>query len=554
MYKIVGLGILFVDHKSVTLNRKHTYMKLYNTLLACALSMGMSFMPAEAQQAWSPDNGDGTFTNPLMWGDWPDPDVIRVGDYFYLVSTSMHYVPGSPIAKSADLVNWEIVGYAVDRYTDDPRYDMQGGELYLNGSWANSLRYHNGKFYVAFCTPYGWGTEKGHFSVCEAKDPRGPWTRTIFPEYLYDPGLFFDDDGRVYVVHGQHRLFVTELNADVKSVKSPAVEIWNKGVDDAKGSGKSALMEGSHVYKVNGMYYILCPAGGTEGWQMCLRSSNIYGPYESKAVFQDDSSYPTNGLHQGGMVQLKNGDWWFVIMQDRGPIGRVPHLLPVKWIDGWPLLGVNSKDAITYPKPNVGKRVKAMSPATTDEFSKRSLGLQWQWNHNPDPQKWSLSERPGYLRLKASKATDLKNARNTLTQRVQGPNSTAMVELDVTRLKDGNTAGLGIFEFPYAYVAVQQVGGKRQVVMCNDGEIIETPIDNLSQDKIWLRARVTDKDFTARFYYSLDGEWFVPVGNVLHMGLGLPWTANRFALFNFSTTDEGVGGMADFDWFRFYGK
>lgn len=232
-------------------------MNIKNTLLAMCLC-GISMLPLEAQQVWTPDNGDGTFTNPLMWGDWPDPDVIRVGDDFYLVSTSMHYVPGSPVAKSKDLVNWEIVGYAVDRYDEDPRYDMQGGNLYLNGSWANSLRYHNGKFYVAFCTPYGWGRETGHFSVCEAEKPEGPWKRTIFPEYLYDPGLFFDDDGKVYVVHGQRKLYVTELNADARSVKKEAVEIWNKGVDDSHGSGKSAGMEGSHVYKINGMYYIEC--------------------------------------------------------------------------------------------------------------------------------------------------------------------------------------------------------------------------------------------------------------------------------------------------------
>ncbi|MDE6609736.1 MAG: glycoside hydrolase 43 family protein, partial [Muribaculaceae bacterium] len=278
----------------------------------------ISFQATVAQQVWTPDNGDGTFTNPIMWDDWPDPDIIRVGDDFYFVSTSMHYVPGCPIARSKDLVNWEMAGYAVERYDEDPRYDMDGGNLYLNGSWASSIRYNNGKFYVAFCTPYGWGTETGHFSVCEAEKPEGPWKRTIFPEYLYDPGLLFDDDGKVYIVHGQHKLYVTELNSDVRSVKGEPVEIWDKGVDDSHGSGKRAGMEGSHVYKINGMYYITCPAGGTEGWQMCLRSKNIYGPYEHKVIMQDDSSYPPNGLHQGGMVQLKNGDWWFVIMQDRG--------------------------------------------------------------------------------------------------------------------------------------------------------------------------------------------------------------------------------------------
>lgn len=517
------------------------------------LFLSLALSVAKAQQVWTPDNGDGTFTNPIMWGDWPDPDVIRVGDDFYFVSTSMHYVPGCPIAKSKDLVNWEIVGYAVDRYDEDPRYDLKGGNLYLNGSWANSIRYHNGKFYVFFCTPYGWGTETGHFSVCEAEKPEGPWIRTIFPDYLYDPGVLFDDDGRVYVVHGQNTLYVSELNADLKSVKSEPVEIWNKNIynEDQK---RSAAMEGSHVYKINGMYYILCPAGGTEGWQVCLRSKSIYGPFEHKVVFSDNSSYPPNGPHQGGMVQLKNGDWWFIIMQDRDKIGRVPCLLPVKWVDGWPMLGANGKDAVVYQKPNVGKTYKIKNPATTDEFESRRLGLQWQWNHNPDNKRWSLTERPGYMRLKASQAEDLKSARNTLTQRVQGPSSSGTVEMDVAGLKDGNVAGFGIFQFPYAYVGVQQVEGKRKVVMCNNGQIIETVVDDLKQDKVWIRARVTDKDWTARFYCSLDGVAFFPVGNVLNMDLGLCFTGNRFALFNYSVTEEGVDGFADFNWFRFYGK
>ncbi|WP_278622617.1 glycoside hydrolase 43 family protein [Parabacteroides gordonii] len=526
-------------------------MKLHN-LFKIALLCSASFL-VEAQQVWTPDNGDGTFTNPLMWGDWPDPDIIRVDDDFYFISTSMHYVPGSPIATSKDLVNWKMVGYAVDRYDEDERYDMQNGQLYLNGSWANTIRYNNGKFYVGFCTPYGLGTETGHFSICEADKPEGPWKRTIFPEYLYDPGLFFDDNGKVYVVHGQGKLLITELNSDVRSVKGKPVEIWNKRFENSRTFGKRFGMEGAHMYKINGKYYITCPAGGTEGWQVCLRSDSIYGPYEHKIIVEDDSSYPPNGLHQGGMVQLKNGDWWFIIMQDRGPIGRVPCLMPVKWVDGWPMLGTEGKDVITYPKPNVGKTYPIIVPATSDEFKGKKLGLQWQWNHNPDDTKWTLTERPGYMRLKASQAKNLKEARNTLTQRVQGPSSEGSVLVDITGLKDGNVAGFGVFQFPYAYVAVQQEGADRKIVMCNDGEIVET-VDALKGNKIWIRARIMDKDFTARFYYSLDGQTYSPIGNELKMGLGLDWTANRFALFNYSTKTNGVGGYADFDWFHFTGK
>lgn len=520
------------------------------------LFMGLllSCGPVCAQTAvWNPDNGNGTFTNPILWGDWPDPDVIRVGDEFYMVSTSMHYVPGCPIVTSKDLVNWKMAGYAVDRYTESPCYDLRGGDRYLRGSWAATIRHRDNKFYVGFCTPSWQDEGPGHFSICIADKVEGPWERTIFPEYLYDPGLLFDDDGKVYVFHGQGTLYVTELAADVKSVKGPNVKIWEKRFKNAREFGGPYGMEGAHAYKINGKYYLTCPAGGTEGWQICLRSDHIYGPYEHKLIMNDASSYPPNGLHQGGMVQLKNGDWWFVIMQDRGAIGRVPHLVPVQWVDGWPMLGQNGRDVVTYPKPAVGKTYPAVSPATTDEFNQSTLGLQWQWNHNPDNNRWSLKERKGYMRLRASYAESLKTARNTLTQRVQGPSSEGTVELDVSGLKEGNVAGFGIFEFPYAYVAVEQVEGGKRIVMCNDGKNIET-VRSFSGTKLWIRARAMDVGFRALFYYSLDGERFIPIGNELKMDLGLVWTANRFALFNFSRTPEGEDGHADFNWFRFTNK
>lgn len=268
----------------------------------CALSLLVA-LAAPAADVWHADNGDGTFTNPLLWGDWPDPDVIRVDDTFYMVSTSMHYVPGVPILQSKDLVNWTMAGYALDRYTEHPGYDMRGGTLYVNGAWAATIRHHNGKFYVGFCTPYGRGTESGHFSLCEADDVRGPWRRTIFPEYLYDPGLFIDDDGRAYVVHGQGTLWLTPLAEDLRSVAGPAEKIWQGGFKKDRSLGGGFGMEGSHMYKVNGWYYILCPAGGTGGWQVCLRSRNLRGPYEHRIVMDDDGSYPDTALPQESLLE-----------------------------------------------------------------------------------------------------------------------------------------------------------------------------------------------------------------------------------------------------------
>lgn len=536
-------------------------MKKFFLLTFVSLSICTVKLRAQTKLAateYTADNGDGTFKNPLLWGDWPDPDVIRVGDYFYMVSTSMHYVPGSPILRSRDLVNWEMAGYAVDHYTENPKFNMEGGTMYLNGSWANTIRYHNGLFYVGFCTPSGWGAPdaKGQFSICTAKSVKGPWKRTIFPQYLYDPSLFFDEDGKVYVVHGSGTLYITELNADALSVKGDTIRIWDKPIKRPPGSTahyKEYGMEGSHMYKINEYYYLTNPAGGTEGWQVCLRSKNITGPYESKIIYQDESTYPNNGLHQGGMVQLKNGDWWFIIMQDRGAIGRVPHLLPVTWVDGWPILGENGKGYANGKKPDVGKSYPIIRPATSDDFNKGTLGLQWQWNHNPDPARWSLGERKGYLRLRASLASDLKNARNTLTQRVQGPASQGTVEMDVSGLRDGNIAGFGIFEFPYAFIALRKEAGKSSLVMVNDGKVIDS-IPDFSYRKLWVRANVTHENFAASFSYSVDGKQFKSLGNTLKMSLGLLWTANRFAIFNFSTRKDGVGGYVDFNWFHFKGE
>jgi beta-xylosidase len=540
-------------------------MKTYVSLLVASLAVaGCAFTEtpsAVKSRAWCPDNGDGTFTNPIMWGDWPDPDVIRVDDTFYFISTSMHYVPGCPIAKSRDLVNWEMAGYAVPRYEEDTAWNRPGA-MNLRGSWASTIRHHNGKFYVGFAAPGAdpftrSASESSHFSMCVADDIKGPWKRTIFKECMYDPGLLFDDDGKVYVIHGQARLFVTELTADALAVKTPAKEIFVGGFSgdgklvDPKGIGPFGL-EGSHAYKIGGKYYITNPGGGTQGFQICLRSDNIYGPYEVKRICKDDRSLPPNGLHQGGMVQLKNGDWWFIIMQDRGAIGRVPHLVPVKWVDGWPMLGKDGegKGVITGKKPEVGAVYPITAPATTDEFDSTTLGLQWQWNHNPDDANWSLAERPGYLRLKAGKSGSLSNARNTLTQRLQGPQCEGTAELDVRGLKDGNYAGLSVFGVSgFAFIAVKQAGGQRSLDMVNNGRTVAS-IPNFTGDTVWFKSVASYSPSQAAFAYSTDGKTFTPLGDKMGMGVH-GWTGNRFALFNYSISDAGVGGVADFNGFQF---
>jgi len=530
------------EKKQMAEENRNKYIKwtvLFFLLLFCTATI-FAQVKDRQKQVWTPDNGNGTFTNPLMWGDWPDPDIIRVGDEFYFISTSMHYVPGCPIAKSKDLVNWEMAGYAIPRYDEDPRFDMKGGTLYLNGSWANTLRYHNGKFYVGFDTQHaGGGT--GHFSMCVADDVKGPWKRTIFPERLYDPGLFFDDNGKAYVAHGQGTIYITPLADDALSVAGKPVKVIEK-----------EPVEGSHMYKINGKYYIFSPAAGI-GSQMCFRSDHVYGPYEKKVVMHDTRNTPY-GVHQGGLVQLKNGDWWCLIMDDRGPIGRTMRLEPVTWVDGWPMIGMKNNKGEwvgvdTFKKPDVGGTYPIIVPPTADEFNSPKLGLQWQWNHNPDSQKWSLTEHKGYMRLKANKAKNLASARNTLTQRVQGPYSEGTVKMHVSGMKDGDIAGFGIFQFPYAFVAVQQKGKKREIVMVNNDTTITTL--NFTGTTVWFKANVSDVGFKASFAYSTDGKNYHPIGNELQMGLGLDWTANRFALFNYNTSEKSTGGYADFNWFHF---
>ena len=518
---------------------------LFGVLAFCQAVCGQS-----VSKVWVADRKDGTYMNPVLHADYSDPDVCAAGDDFYMTASSFNCIPGLPILHSRDLVNWSLVNYALPVQEPKEFFDKaQHGK----GVWAPAIRFHKGEFYIY------WGDPDYGIYMIKTRDPKGSWSKPVLVKAgkgMIDPTPLWDEDGKVYLIHAyagsrsgvNSILVICELNAEGTEVISDPVMVFD-GND-----GKNHTVEGPKLYKRNGYYYIFAPAGGVAtGWQLVLRSKNIYGPYEHKLIMNDWSSYPENGLHQGGMVQLKNGDWWFMIMQDRGPIGRVPCLVPVKWIDGWPMLGDEGKDLITYPKPATGKKSKIKSPATTDEFNASQLGLQWQWNHNPDNSRWSLKERKGYMRLYASQASTLKDARNTLTQRVQGPSCEGSVEMEVTGLKDGNIAGFGIFEFPYAYVAIRQESGRRKIVMCNDGKDIET-VEHFNGDKLWIRVRATDKEFKALFYYSLDGVNYKRIGNELQMGLGLPWTANRFALFNFNTTPQGNNGYADFNWFRFTNK
>lgn len=484
------------------------------------------------------DNGDGTYTNPLISSDFPDPDVIRVGDTYYMVTTTMFVFPGVTVLKSYDLVNWEYCSNAVPRFDFSKCYDLDSCNRYGHGQWATSMKYHNGKFYLLFIT-----LDEGGF-MCTSDKAEGPWKITHLPKGFYDAGLFFDDDGKIYVAHGYNNISVTEVDSNLAPVSKDSLVY--KG-DIRKG------LEGAHVYKLNGYYYLYCTYGGLDGMQVALRSRNIYGPYEQKLLIYDTTKGINYGIHQGALIQTQTGEWWTILFVDSGPFGRFPSLQPITWADDWPMIGVNGKAVITHKKPNVGKTYPVTDLPTPDEFNSKTLGMQWGWNHNPDSTKWSLSARKGHLRIITSGITnDFRMARNTLTQRPfakrdQNNPTIASTKTDITHMQDGDIAGLAVFQDPYAFIAVKKENGKSYVMMVNNGKTIDSVL--IHQSTIYLETVASNATGKASFAYSFDNKNFTPLGDELSMRFNLKiFTGNKFCLFNYAT--KTTGGYADFDWFR----
>ncbi|OQC45664.1 MAG: Beta-xylosidase [Candidatus Marinimicrobia bacterium ADurb.Bin030] len=455
-----------------------------------------------------------------------------------MVTTTMFIFPGVTILKSKDLVNWEYCCNAVPRFDFSPCYNLDGCNRYGHGQWATSMRYHNGTFYLLFIT-----LDEGGF-LCSAKKAEGPWEIKQLPKGFYDPGLFFDDDGRIYVAYGYGKIYLTELDQNFAPISQDSL-IYT-------GDLRSGL-EGTHVYKINDYYYLYCTYGGVDGIQVTLRSQNIYGPYEQKVAIRDTMPGVTYGVHQGALIQTQAGEWWTMLFVDSGPFGRFPSLQPVTWVDGWPIVGVDGKGVVTYRKPDVGKQHPIKTLPTSDEFKDKILGMQWGWNHNPDDSRWSLTQRPGYLRLVTGKVVvSLPEARNMLTQRIfacydQTIPTIGITKMEIGKMKDGDIAGLAVFQNPYAFIAVKQENGIRKLIMVNNGETIaETPMKG---ETVFLRAIASNRTKNARFEYSYDNIEFIQLGNELLMEFSLKiFTGNKFGLFNYATKESG--GYVDFDWFR----
>ena len=527
----------------------------------------------------STDDGNGNYTNPVIFADVPDIDIIRVDDAFYMVSTTMHLSPGCPVMRSYDLVNWEIVNYVFDTLEDRDNLALRNGENnYGKGQWATTLRYNDGVYYAGFTSFSTGRTYIYHTDDIE----NGKWDRFVYDECFHDMSLLFDDDGKVYLVYGGGQIWCVELEKDLSAVK-PGTK--RKLIDDA-GLVKGCLAEGSHVYKMNGYYYIFIITWPPHRrrTQLCYRSETLDGEWEMKVIIDDNIGFRNDGVAQGGIVDDKDGNWYCFVFQDHGAVGRAPVLSTMTWEDGWPVVGVDGKVPRTAKIPVAGHEKKGI--VTSDEFinsqivrpyhnfadtpeeagendyNGSNLALEWQWNHNPDNRLWSLTEREGYLRLRTVNVCDtVADARNTISQRTFGPECGGYIKLDVSEMKDGDTAGLAAFAEKYGYVAVKIEDGKKYIVTVryNDNDDVEQEFETerveITENEVYLRVDCDYKNATdkAYFYYSLDGENWTKIGNTLKMNYyGLHFLGYRYAIFNFPTKQSG--GYVDVDYFRVENK
>ena len=498
------------------------------------------------------------FTNPVMWADVPDMSIVRNGSDFYLISTTMHLMPGAPVMKSKDLVHWEIASYVFDKLTDTPNYDLNGGTVYGRGQWASSIRYHNGKYYVLF-SPNDKPFRSYFYTTTDPSKEK--WQLVSRMQHFHDASLFFDDDGRVYVFSGTGSL--RELKSDLSDVKPDGVNMTIFKRD----SEETGLLEGSQAIKYNGKYYLLMISwpNGKPRRQVCYRADNITGPYEKKVILQDNfAGFPYCG--QGCITDDANGNWYGLIFQDRNGVGRVPLLMPVRWVDGWPMLGDEKgkvpQNWATPLKPyDSGKRI-----VESDDFSAKKLKINWQWNHNPVDDAWSLTERKGFLRLKTSRVVDnLFAAPNSITQRMEGSKCCGVVSMDVSKMKDGDVTGFSAFNGDAGVISVIMEGGKKYLTMAENSVLLDNAkaikgvkVDEkarvaLTKNVVYLRI---DGDFNlnkdlASFYYSYDNKNWQSIGTEYKMIFDYRrlFMGSKFAIFNYAT--KMVGGYVDVDFFHY---
>lgn len=508
----------------------------------------MNSVTLEHAYPWVPDQQDGTYRNPIIFADYSDPDVIRVGNDFYLTASSFNCTPGLPILHSRDLVNWKIINHALRSVPGERYAEVQHG----CGVWAPAIRYHGGKFWIFFPTP-----DEGIY-VITADDPAGDWSpphMVAAGKGLIDPCPLWDEDGRAYLVHAYarsragiaDRLRVCPMAPDGSRLLGEGRIVYHN-------PQKHRTMEGPKFLKKDGWYYILAPAGGvSNGWQVVLRSRDIWGPYEDRIVLEQGST-PINGPHQGALVDTPSGQWWFIHFQERQPYGRIVHLQPVTWKDDWPLMGIDldgngvGEPVLRHRKPDIVGKHPVQIPQTSDEFDSEQLGLQWQWHANHLNDWYSLSARRGWLRLAAQFVGDseLRHAPNLLLQKLPAESFTVETLVEA-KLAPGELAGLIVTGDQCASLAIRQTEGVTQLVYLVNSNLHVIRVLDAPSVRLRMEMRSGGQCI---FSYLSDGRSFRPAGPAFQAVEGR-WIGAKVGIFTVATASSSARGYADFDYFRF---
>ncbi|SJZ36675.1 glycoside hydrolase family 43 protein [Sediminibacterium ginsengisoli] len=517
--------------------------------------------PAAVSKVWRADNGNGTYKNPVLNADYSDPDAIRVGEDYYMIASSFEAIPGLPILHSKDLVNWSLIGHALKR---QPPFDHFSVPRHGNGVWAPAIRFHKGEFYIYYPDP-----DFGIY-LTKAKDPRGPWSEPLLVESgkgLIDPCPLWDEDGQTYLVHAWagSRAGIKSI-ITIKKMNTEGTQVTDAGVLVYDGHENDPTIEGPKLYKRNGYYYIFAPAGGVStGWQLVLRSKNIYGPYERKVVM-DQGQSPVNGPHQGAWVTTQKGEDWFLHFQDKGPYGRVVHLQPMEWKNNWPVIGVDKdgdgkgEPVLQYRKPDTGRSWPVQTPPDTDEFNGTYLSPQWQWQANPKGTWAFMHVAAGVLRLFSEQLPDsainLWDAPNVLLQKFPADSFMVTTKLNFkpnTKLESERT-GLAIMGLNYATLGLKSTNNGIYLVQgtCTDAakgnKEKEVSIRKITEATVYLRVKVT-AGAICTFSYSTDGLNYTDAGTSFQAAEGR-WIGAKVGLYCTRTSRTNDAGYADVDWFR----
>lgn len=533
-----------------------------NIIKLSILFFGLNFLNAQISQTWVSDLGNGTYQNPVLYADYSDPDAIRVGEDYYMTASSFNETPGLPILHSKDMVNWELVNYALtDVYPLETYSVPQRG----NGVWAPSIRFHKGEFYIY------WGDPDFGIFMVKTKDPKGKWDAPVLVEAgkgLIDSCPFWDEDGQAYIAHGWagSRAGVKSI-LTLKKMNPEGTKVIDKGVHIFDGHEAHPTVEGPKVYKRNGYYYIFAPAGGVAtGWQLILRSKNIYGPYEEKIVLEQGSS-KINGPHQGAWVDTPNGEDWFYHFQDDDTYGRVVHMQPMKWEKDWPVMGIDAdkngigEPVLTHKKPNVGKTYPKITPPETDEFDGEKIGIQWQWSANSNIVWYAKLPGNDYLRLFSIKVPEgsksLWDVPNLMTQKFPAPNFVAATKVKLTPedANKGKTAGLLVMGTDYQSIVITNkpdgyyVQLRRAEKADRGGEENVIFESKLKGNEAYFKVKVSEPNGLCQFSFSEDGKKFKDAGEKFQGKPG-KWIGAKVGLYSVSIQEANRGGYADFDYFR----